>query len=309
LLVLCRPVDRVVLTALSRALARRSWASFAVRPETLMRWHRRLVARRWTYSTRRPGRPALDDELVALIVRLARENPRWGYQRIAGELVGLGFRVSATSVRRVLDRNGVFPTPRRSGPSWRQFLRQQAHSMIACDFLCVDTVALKRIYVLFFIELHSRRVHLAGCTAHPDGRWVAQQARNLIMTLDQQRGPTRFVIHDRDAKFSAAFDAVFETEGARVIRTPMRAPNANAHAERFAGTLRCECLDWLLIFSRRQLERTLRIYIDHYNHHRPHRSLQLRPPDPPAPRCAPSGPAIHRRDRLAGLLHEYELAA
>jgi putative transposase len=305
------PADRAILAALSRALPRSSWGSFRVRPETLMRWHRRLVARRWTYSTRRRGRPPLERELVALIVRLARENPRWGYQRIAGELAGLGFRASATSVRRVLRRHGLFPAPRRGGLPWRTFLRQQAQSMIACDFLTVDTVWLKRIYVLFFIELGSRRVHLAGCTSHPDGRWVAQQARNVTMTLAERNQRVRFVIHDRDVKFTGAFDRVFQAEGARVIHTPVQAPNANAYAERFVGTLRRECLDWLLIFTRRQLEWTLRIYIDHYNRQRPHRALDLRPPDPLAKPIVPHArPAyVHRRDRLGGLLHEYELAA
>ena len=273
-----REFDRAVLVALSRALPRGSWVSFSVRPETLMRWHRRLVARRWTYSSGRPGRPPLDGELAALIVRLARENPRWGYQRIAGELLGLGFRASATSVRRILARHGLSPAPRRVGPSWRAFLRAQGQSMIACDFLTVDTVWLKRIYVLVFIELSSRRAHLAGCTTNPTGVWAVQQARNLTMTLADQRRRVRFIIHDRDAKFSAAFDAVFQAEGVRVVRTPFQAPNANAHAERFVGTLRRECLDWLLILNCRQLERALRTYIDHYNHHRPHRSLELRAP-------------------------------
>jgi putative transposase len=163
-------------------------------------------------------------------------------------------------------------------------LRQQAASMIACDFFTVDTVWLTRIYVLFFIELGSRRVHLAGCTDHPDGRWVAQHARNLTMTLTERQRPVRFLIHDRDAKFSAAFDEVFRADGVKVIRTPIGAPDANAHAERWVRTVRTDCLDWLLIFGRRQLERALRTYVDHYNHHRPHRALDLRAPEPVRPR-------------------------
>ncbi len=160
-----RSADRALLAALSCALPRMRWSAFAVKPATLLGWHRRMVKRRWTYETRSPGRPRLDVELVSLIVRIARENPRWGYRRIVGELKKLGLSVSASSVRKVLRRNGVSPAPRRSGPSWRVFLRQQAASVIACDFFTVETVSLRRIYVLFFIELGSRRVHLAGSRA------------------------------------------------------------------------------------------------------------------------------------------------
>jgi hypothetical protein len=225
--------DRALLAALSGVLPRARWAgAFAVRPETLLRWHRRMVKRRWTYDRRGSGRPRLDADLVALVVRLARENPRWGHRRIAGELVKLGYSVSAASVRNVLRRRGVPPAPRRAGPSWRTFIGAQAASMIACDFFTVDTVSLRRIYVFFFIELDSRRVHLGGCTTNPDGSWVAQQARNLAINLTGRSRPLRFLIRDRDAKFSAAFDEVFRTEGARVIRTPVQAPNANAFAER-----------------------------------------------------------------------------
>jgi putative transposase len=179
-----------------------------------MRWHRRLVTRRWTYLGRGPGRPRLEAGLVTLIVRLARENPRWGNRRIVGELKQLGFSVSETAVRNLLRRQGIAPAPRRSGPSWRAFIRQQAASVIACDFFTIETVSLRRIYVLFFIELQSRRVHLAGLTGSPDGAWVAQQARNLTITLGERARPVRFLIHDRDAKFSAAFDEVFRSEGA-----------------------------------------------------------------------------------------------
>jgi transposase InsO family protein len=173
-------------------------------------------------------------------------------------------------------------------------------------------VSLRRIYVLFFIELQSRRVHLGGLTGSPDGAWVVQQARNLTMTLTERPRPVRSLIHDRDAKFSAAFDEVFRSEGARVIRTPIQAPNANAHAERWVRTVRDECLDWLLIFGRRQLERVLHAYIEHYNRQRPHRALDLDAPDPigepvPPPRARPR--TVRRRDRLGGLVHEYELAA
>jgi putative transposase len=304
--------DRVLLTTLSRALPRAGWSVFSVSPKTLLGWHRRLVARRWTYARATLGRPPLDSQLQGLIVRLARENPRWGYRRIVGELRKLGLRVSATTVRSVLKRRQIPPAPRRSGPSWSEFLRAQAHSVIACDFLTVDTVWLRRIYVLFFIELGTRRVWLAGCTENPHGGWVTQQARNLAFEIGARNPPPSLLIHDRDAKFSACFDAVFETEDVKVIRTPIKAPNANAHAERFVRTLRVECLDWLLIFGRRQLERVLREYVDHYNRERPHRALALRAPDP-APRVVPLRRghriAIRRRDRLGGLIHEYARAA
>ena len=198
-----------------------------------------------------------------LVLRFARENPRWGYPRIAGELLKLGMRVSPSTVRRLLLGAGLTPAPRRSGPSWRDFLRQQAASMIACDFFTVETISLRRFYVLFFIELESRRVHLAGCTTNPTGAWVTQQARNLSFTGLLER--RRFLIHDRDSKFSAAFDEVFCSEAIQVIHTPIRAPQANAYAERFVRTVRAECLDWLLILGRRHLERVLRLYTTHCN--------------------------------------------
>jgi len=304
--------DRALLAALSGAVPRARWSAFAVTPETLLRWHRRMVKRRWIYASRGPGRPPLDGDLVALVLRLARENPSWGHRRIVGELKKLGFLVSETSVRNILRRQGIAPAPRRSGPSWRAFIRQQAQSMIACDFFTVETVLLKRIYVLFFIELGTRRVHLAGSTSTPSGTWVVQQARNLAIERADRREPLRFLLHDRDAKFSAAFDEVFRTEGVAVIRTPVQAPNANAHAERWVRTVREECLDWLLIVGRRQLERVLRTYVDHYNEKRPHRALGLVAPHPPdelmrVPVASPL--QLRRRDRLGGLLHEYERAA
>ncbi len=308
-----RAQDRAVLAALSRSLPWACWSrTFGVRPATLLGWHRRMVKRRWTFDSGRPGRPALDRDLVALVVRLARENPRWGHRRIVGELAKLGISVSETSVRNVLKAHGIAPAPRRSGPSLRAFIRQQARSMIACDFFTVETVSLRRIYVLFFIELGTRRVHLAGCTSNPDGAWVTQQARNLVMALDDRDRPLGSLLHDRDTKFTAAFDEVFRAQSVRVIKTPIRAPNANAHAERWVRTVRQECLDWLLIFGERQLMRTLHTYIDHYNRQRPHRALGLAAPDPPGelialPDITPA--RVRRRDRLGGLLHEYARAA
>jgi putative transposase len=304
--------DRVLLAAASRLLPRSSRRSFLVTPATLLRWHRRLVARRWTYQSRN-GRPPIDNKIRELVLRLARENPRWGYQRIAGEINGLGLKVSATTVRKILRQAGIGPAGEHGGLSWRAFLRAQAESMLAVDFLTVETISLQRLYVLFFIELGGRRVHLAGCTASPTGAWVTQQARQFVWMLPERPSPFRFLIRDRDSKFSRDFDAVFTSEGIDIIKTPLRAPKANAIAERFVRTIRSECLDWLLITNRRHLERVLRVFVDHYNTHRPHRSLHLVPPEPSEPRvdatCAQQPSAIERRDRLGDLIHEYNLAA
>jgi len=230
----------------------------------VLRWHRELVARRWTYSHRRPGRPATPTDVRELVVRLARENPGWGYRRIQGELVGLGIKLAASTVWAILKNAGIAPAPKRLEPSWTEFLRQQATSMLECDFLTVDTVFLKRFYVLFFIELATRRVRLAGITANPDGRWVAQQARNLLMQLDDENARPRFLIRDRDSKFTRELDEVFRSEGIRVIKAPVRAPKARAHAERWVGSIRRECLDRLLILGRRHLQHVLAAYIAHY---------------------------------------------
>jgi transposase InsO family protein len=299
--------DRALLAAFSRSLPRAAWTRFPVKPDTLLRWHRQLVARRRTYSQTRPGRPPLQPSLRTLILRLARENPHWGYKRIVGELKGLGMSVSATSVRKVLLEGGLQPAPERTRPSWRSFLRAQAASMLACDFLTVETAFLQRIYVLFFISLATRRIEYVACTSNPDGRWVTQQARNLTMQLGDDQS-FRFLIHDRDRKFSHAFDEVFRTEGIRVICTPVQAPNANAHAERWVRTLRADCLDRILILGRRHLEHVLRVYGRHYNEHRPHRALHLLPPKgrDPTPLTTPG--RLRRRDLLGGLIHEYEAA-
>jgi len=307
-----QPTDRALLAALSRLLPRARWSVFLVRPETLLRWHRRMVRRRWTYPTAANGRPPISDEVQHLVVRLARENPRWGYQRIHGELLRLGWRVSASSIRRILHAHGLDPAPRRGPANWRSFLRQQAAGIIACDFFTVDTVFLRRVYVLFFIEFGSRRVHLVGVTDHPTGLWVAQQARNLVTVLGEQATAFRFLIRDRDAKFTRMFDDVWRSTGAEVIRTPVRAPNANAVAERWVGTVRRECLDQLLIVGPQQLVRVLRRYLQHYNQHRPHRSLAHATPVPSdraEARDAPNLGRLCRRDVLGGLIHEYRYAA
>jgi transposase InsO family protein len=291
-------------------MPRGQWSSFVVRPETLLRWHRELVRRKWTYKRRgHPGRPPIDPEVGALIVRFGTENPRWGYQRIRGELLKLGIRVSATTVRTILIRHGLGPAPRRGGPTWTEFLRSQASGILACDFFTVETIRLKTLFVLFFIELSTRRVHVMGATAHPHSAWVTQQARNLA--VEERLGSVRFLLRDRDAKFSGPFDEVFATENVRVIRTPIRAPKANAFAERFVRTVRSECLDHVLVYGPRHLDRVLRAYVTHYTEQRPHRGLNLA-----TPRGGSSSPARHterrridRRDVLGGLIHEYEWAA
>jgi hypothetical protein len=218
------PADRALLAALSRALPRSRWPCFFVTPDTLLRWHRRLVAGAWTYPHRGTGRPPLDQELQQLIIRLASENPRWGYQRIQGELIRLGMRVSATAIRTTLRRHGLDPTPRPTATTWRAFLRRQAAGILACDFFTVDNVWLQRLYVLFFIELGTRRVHLAGVTANPNAAWVTQQARNLLLRLEDQGHRVRFLIRDRETKFCRGFNDVFCSEDAQVLVTPVQHP-------------------------------------------------------------------------------------
>lgn len=243
-----------------------------------------------------------------MVVRLARENPRWGCLRIQGELRKLGIRMGATTIRTILRRCGLGPAPRRGGPSWGEFLRAQAHGMLACDFFTVETAWLRTFSVLFFIELGSRRVQLAGVSANPGGAWMSQQARNLA--IEERLQHVRFLLHDRDAKFSGPFDQVVRSEGVRVIKTPVRAPKANAAAERWVRTVRNECLDHVLVFGRGHLERVLRDYVAHYNAERPHRSLNLAPPaGADETRGSPHCSSVLRRDVLGGLIHEYYAAA
>ncbi len=305
-----RPVDRALFAAAARALPRDRWASFMVTPQTLLRWHRELVRRKWTYHAKRIGRPPLDPEICELICRMARENSRWGCVRIQGELRGLGIRVGATTIRSILRREGLGPVPRRSGPSWSEFLRAQAHGVLACDFFTVETVFLKTLYVLFFIEIGSRRVHVTGATTNPDGVFLTQQARNLAFDLDDATTQVRFLVRDRDQKFTRSFDEVFKTEGARVIPTPVRSPRANTFAERWVRTVRAELLDWTLVLGRGHLDRVLDTYVEHYNIHRADRGLDLAPPN--VPLLHPSAARtrdVRRRDVLSGLIHEYHAAA
>ncbi len=299
--------DRALVAILARLVPRKRWASFLVAPETILRWHRALVRRRWSYP-HRAGRPSLPGDTVELIMRLARENPRWGYLRIVGELQKLGVGVSKGSVASILRHHGLGPAPRGVGPTWSEFLRVQASGILATDFFTVDTVLLRRYYVLFVIEIERRVVHLLGVTANPNGPWVAQVARSFAAELDEVGRRVRFLVRDRDTKFTTSFDDVFASIGVETICTPVRSPRANAFAERFVRTVRNECLDHLLVFSRRHLETVLAEYIEHYNEERPHRGLDLTPPKPTTTLPGQTG-AIHRRDILGGLIHEYELAA
>ena len=301
------PGDRLLLAALRERIPPSAWAGLLVKPETVLGWHRELVRRKWAAYRRRPrrGRPPTSEECRELIVRMARENPRWGYFRIRGELLKLGRTVAATTIRSVLLGSGIPPAGRRSQLTWKQFLAAHAETVVVADFFSVDTIVFKRLYVLLFVHLATRRVLAATCTAEPNELWVTQQARNLSWKVDDVGIKLRIVIHDRDRKFAPKADTVFSSEGARVIVTPLMAPRANAHAERWVGSCRRECLDWMLIVNQRHLEAVLREYCLHYNYERPHRSRNLRPPASRGEPTAPSDGQISRTVRLGGLLSEY----
>ena len=302
--------DRAVLAALIRLLPGRLRMHRLVTPGTVLRWHRRLVARKWTYP-HRTGRPPVSAEIAALIKRLAIENPSWGYKRIQGELLKLGHRVSASTIRRVLKALKIPPAPERhTDASWREFLHTQASMMLAADFFHVDcAVSLQRLYCLFVIEVGSRYVHILGVTANPDGLWTVQQIRNLVMDLGDRAADYRFLVRDRAGQFTEAFDAVLADASIRVVKIPPRSPRANAHAERFVLTARTEVTDRMLIFGERHLRTILAEYEAHYNGRRPHRSRQLRPPRPDHPVADLTRKRIQRRPVLGGLISEYERAA
>lgn len=274
------------------------------KPETVLKWHRELVRRKWTVRRQEAGgRPAVTAEIEALVLRLARDNPGWGYRRVQGELAKIGHRLAHTTIRAILKCHGLPPAPeRRRDSTWRSFLTRHQDHVLACDFFTVETLFLKTIYVLFFIELSTRRVHLAGCTAHPTGGWVMQQARHLSWQLQDGELAARFLIHDRDSKFVPGLDAVFQSEGVAIVKTPYRAPTANAIAARWVGSVRRECLDHLLIVSEAHLRHVLTVYVQYYNQARPHQGLDQRTPVPGAAGGG-QGP-VRRRDKLGGLLRE-----
>jgi putative transposase len=302
--------DRAVFAALIRLLPARLRKHRLVTPGTVLRWHRRLVARKWTYP-HRTGRPPVSTEIAALIERLATENRGWGYQRIQGELLKLGHRVRASTIRRVLRALKIPPAPERgSDTTWRTFLRTQASTMLATDFFHVDcAVTLQRLYCLFVMEVGSRYVHILGITANPDGPWTTQQIRNLLMDLGDRAASFRFLVRDRAGQFTSAFDAVLAGAGIEVVKIPPRSPKANAYAERFVLTARKEVTDRMLIFGERHLRTILAQYEAHYHGRRPHRSRQLCPPRPDHPVADLSRKRIQRRPVLGGLINEYERAA
>jgi len=305
------PADRVWLAALSRLLPRRRWAAiFPVTPATILTWHRKLVSRRWDYTERRrPGRPPTAAAIKSLVIRMAAENPTWGHRRVQGELVRLGHRIAASTVWQILHDAGLDPAPRRSGPTWHQFLTAQAKAVLAVDFLHVDTVFLTRIYALIAVEHGSRRAHLIGVSAHPTGAWSTQAARNLLMDLGDRVATVKFLLRDRDSRFTG----VFAAEGTRILASPPGAPRANAICERMIGTLRRELLDRILIVNERHLRRILTDYLHHFNAARPHRALaQLAPAQTetqPPHGINLAGYQVRRRPILDGLTSEYHIAA
>jgi putative transposase len=300
--------DRAVIAALTRLLPRRLRFHRIVTPGTLVAWHRRIVKDKWTYPNA-TGRPPVPEEIRDLVRRLARQNPQWGHRRIQGELLGLGYRIGEGTIRRILAAAGLAPAPRRASPTWRQFLASQASGILSCDFLHVDTVFLRRLYVFFVMEIENRRVHILGVTAYPTGAWTAQQARNLLIDLGERAGHFKFLVRDRDSKFTAVFDEVLTSTGARIIKTPVRSPQANSYAERYAGTLRRECLDHLLVHGERHLRKILAEYEQHYNEHRPHQAREQRPPLYEPDETSDLTIPIRRRKTVQGLISEYRRAA
>jgi transposase InsO family protein len=311
------PADRAWFAALARFVPRRRWAEvFPVTPATLLAWHRRLAARKYDTSKRRkPGRRRQTRVSLALSSAWrGRTRFMWGHRRIHGELMKLGVTVAPSTVWQILHSAGIDPAPRRSGPGWRQFLRVQAAGIVAVDFLHMDTVLLKRIYVLVFIEHGTRRMHLGGVTASPTGEWTVQQARNLAFGLGERFEDVKFLIRDRGSNFTASFDAVFQAAGTRIVRSAVQAPRMNAICERLIGTLRRELLDRVLILGEAHLRTVLAEYQAHYNTARPHQGIAQRIPDSEhdgghVTVADPDRERIYRKPVLGGLINEYSRAA
>jgi putative transposase len=254
-------------------------------PDTIARWHRDIVRRRWAARSIRgkTGGSATRRDINALVLRLARENTDWGYRRIYGELAGLGVKIAASTVREILKNAEIHPAPRRAGATWRQFLRSQAEAILACDFFTADLLDGTQAYVLAVIEHATRRIRILGVTVHPTGAWTAQQARNMVMDLGEQAHRIKFMIRGRGSNYTAAFDTVLADAGIRTVRCNVRTPRMNAIAERWIGGCRREILDRTLIWNQAHLRRILRQYETHHNRHRPHRSLDSAAPLKPLP--------------------------
>jgi putative transposase len=306
--------DRALLAALLRVIpkARRHGLRLLVTPDTILRWHRDIVRNRWAARSMRgkTGQPATRRNIRGLALRLARENPEWGYRRIHGELAGLGVRVAASTVWEILKNAGIEPAPRRTGPAWSQFLRSQAEAILACDFFTVDLPGGTQACVLAVIEHATRRIRILGVTPHPTGAWTAQQARNLIMDLSEQAHQVKFMIRDRGSNFTATFDAVLADAGIRTVLCNVATPRMNAIAERWIGGCRRELLDRGLIWNQAHLRRILRDYEAHHNQHRPHRSLDAAAPLKPLPEPIDLDQyRVRRQTRVGGLINEYRLVA
>ena len=307
--------DRALIALLLNVIPKRhrEGLRLIVTPQTVLRWRRDIVRRRWAEKCRHkhPGRPRAHRTITASVLRLAKENPGWGYRRIHSELAGLGIHVAPSTVWEILTKAGVPPAPRRAGPTWALFLHAQAQAIIATDFFTVDLLNGTSAHVLAVIDHATRRIRILGVTAHPDNAWVTQMARNLLMDLDAHLDTVKFLLRDRDTKFTAVWDAVFTSTGIRILRSPIRAPRANAIMERWIGGCRRELLDQTLIWNQLHLLQVLREYETHHNQHRPHRSLGQAAPLKPLPAAVADLDTlrIHRRARVGGVIGEYTLAA